>query len=64
VFRGEGATTIEGERFEWSQGDILIVPPWAWHVHENAADGDALLYSISDWPAMKSLALYREEQRS
>jgi gentisate 1,2-dioxygenase len=64
VYRGSGATTIEGERFEWSQGDILIVPPWAWHNHESGPDGDAILYSISDWPAMKSLALYRIDQKS
>jgi gentisate 1,2-dioxygenase len=63
VYRGQGATTIEGERFEWSQGDILIVPPWAWHFHENGSDQDALLYSIGDWPAMQALALYREERR-
>src|SRR5581483_4239049 len=63
AYRGQGATTIEGERFEWSQGDIFIVPPWAWHSHENLADGDAILYSIGDWPAMKALALYREERQ-
>ncbi len=63
VYRGQGVTTIEGERFEWSQGDILIVPPWAWHSHENLADQDAILYSIGDWPAMQALALYREERQ-
>jgi gentisate 1,2-dioxygenase len=62
VFRGSGATVVNGQRFEWSQGDILVVPPWSWHHHE-AADGDALLFSVDDWPALQALGLYREEGR-
>ena len=60
VFRGSGATVIGGERFEWSQGDIFVVPPWSWHHHESPA-GDAILFSMDDWPAFESLGLYREE---
>lgn len=63
VFRGSGSTTIEDERFTWSQGDILVVPPWAWHAHENAQSQDAILFSITDQPAVATLGLYREEQR-
>lgn len=62
VFQGSGVTTIGEERFEWSQGDIFLVPPWAWHHHENVLGEDAILYSINDWPAMKALGLYREER--
>lgn len=63
VFRGSGATVIDGERFEWSQGDILVVPPWSWHHHENPTASDAILFSVDDWPALKALDLYREEGR-
>ena len=58
-----GTQSLSSFVIDTPQGDILIVPPWAWHFHENAADQDAILYSIGDWPAMKALALYREEQR-
>lgn len=64
AFRGSGATVIDGNKMEWGQGDIFVVPPWYWHHHENGRDEDAILFSINDWPAMKALNLYREEARA
>ena len=61
AFQGEGVTVVDGERLEWSKGDIWVVPPWTWHSHENVQDEDSLLYSITDQPALKALGLYREE---
>lgn len=61
AFRGEGTTVVEGQRLEWRQGDMLVVPPWAWHHHENRSRDDAVLYSIDDRPAMTALGFYREE---
>jgi len=63
VFQGEGATVVDGERMEWSEGDIFVVPPWSWHSHENRRDDDTILFSMNDWPALQALGLYREEQR-
>ncbi len=63
VFRGKGATVVDGERLEWSQGDIFVIPPWSWHHHENLQDKDTILYSMNDWPALKALGLYQEETR-
>jgi len=61
VFKGKGATEVDGQVLEWSEGDIFVIPPWAWHSHENRADDDSILYSMNDWPALKALGLYREE---
>lgn len=62
VVRGEGASTIAGARHEWCAGDFLAIPPWAWHEHENrSARDEAILFVLDDLPAMKALALYREE---
>lgn len=61
AFRGSGVTVVDGERLEWTQGDIFVIPPWAVHHHENHTGEDAILYSISDWPAMVALGLYSEE---
>lgn len=61
VFRGQGHSVINGRRFDWSEGDFLVVPSWAWHEHANDTDQEAILFSIQDIPVMKTLALYREE---
>jgi gentisate 1,2-dioxygenase len=64
VFEGEGTTVIDGERFEWSKGDIFVIPPWAFHHHENRSGQDSILFSVSDWPALSSLGLYQEEAQA
>jgi len=62
VFEGRGSTIINGVRFDWSQGDMFVVPSWAWHEHCNAAaDARAILFSIQDTPVMTALHKYREE---
>lgn len=64
VFQGEGSTVVEGETFEWTQGDIFLVPPWTWHHHENRLSEDAILFSVDDWPARTALGFYSEEKAS
>lgn len=62
VVRGEGATVVDGERFEWGPRDTFAVPGWAVHHHENGSGQEqALLFSFSDAPVQKRLGLYREE---
>jgi gentisate 1,2-dioxygenase len=59
VVKGTGATTIDGERFEWSRGDVIAAPAWLPHFHEAAED--ALLFRVSDEPVMHRLGFYRVE---
>jgi gentisate 1,2-dioxygenase len=62
VVRGSGMTVIDGQRFDWSKGDIVALPPWALHEHANAsAQEDAVLFSIQDGPVLKALGLFYEE---
>jgi gentisate 1,2-dioxygenase len=61
AFEGRGALIIEGERLAWNRGDIFAVPAWKWHHHENAPDGESILFSIDDWPAMTKLGFFRKE---
>ncbi len=61
VFRGQGVTEIGEERFEWHQGDTFVVPVWHAHRHINQSTEAAVLFSMSDAPALKALDLYREE---
>jgi gentisate 1,2-dioxygenase len=58
VYRGTGASVINGTRFEWGPGDMLSVPSWAAIDHHAAEPSD--LFAISDAPVLKALGLYRE----
>ena len=62
VAKGEGYSVIAGRRFDWKQGDIFVVPSWAWHEHANlSTSDDAVLFSFNDFPVMRSLSFWREE---
>jgi gentisate 1,2-dioxygenase len=63
VVRGEGVTTVQQERLEWTKKDLFIVPPWCWHQHENRGSEDAILLSVTDRPIMQALEFYREERQ-
>jgi len=63
AFRGSGVTVVDGQRLEWSEGDIFVIPPWTWHSHENTSDADTILFTVDDWPTFQVLDLYREDRR-
>ena len=58
--KGSGATTVDGERFEWRRGDVIAAPAWRPHFHEAAED--ALLLRVTDEPVMQRLGFYRVEE--
>jgi gentisate 1,2-dioxygenase len=58
VYRGSGATVIDGQRVEWEQGDMFVTPSWALVDHEVNEPSD--LFAISDAPILRALNLYRE----
>ena len=61
VFRGTGATVIDDVRYEWESGDTLSVPLWRFHHHENRFAEPAILFVLSNKPALSALGYYREE---
>ncbi|WP_041992814.1 cupin domain-containing protein [Streptomyces sp. AcH 505] len=58
VHRGAGSSVIEGRRFDWSQGDMFVVPSWAAAEHNSGPGAD--LFSIGDSPVLRALGIYRE----
>jgi len=65
VFEGTGTTYINRQPFHWDKGDSFIVPLWHTHRHINRSSSkEAILFSMSDSPLLKSLELYREESVS
>jgi gentisate 1,2-dioxygenase len=61
VYRGKGATIIDGERYEWESGDSFVIPQWRFHRHENPGNDNAILFLMTDRPAMEALGFYRRE---
>jgi gentisate 1,2-dioxygenase len=61
VIEGEGCTVIEGTRFEWQRGSVIVVPNWHWHEHQSLGGREAVLFSVTDQPVMEKLGMYREE---
>jgi len=59
VVNGNGVTTVDGARFEWSRGDVIAAPAWRPHFHE--ASEDALLFRVTDEPMLKKLGFHRVE---
>jgi gentisate 1,2-dioxygenase len=63
VERGNGETVIDGVRYVWGKGDVLVVPPWSLHEHANTSSSeDAILFSIQDTPVLEKLGLHRVER--
>lgn len=60
VFRGKGATIIDGDRYEWSSGDSFCIPGWRRHHHEILSPHPAILYVMTNKPVLETLGYYRE----
>lgn len=62
VFRGSGATIIDGARLDWGQGDFFSLPPYAWHEFINTSSNEeAVLFSTTDTAVLEPLNLYFED---
>jgi len=57
VVRGRGETIVDGERFEWSRGDVVAAP--AWRPHEHHAAEDTVLFRVTDGPLLAALGFLR-----
>jgi gentisate 1,2-dioxygenase len=59
VATGRGWSEVGGQRFEWQEKDIFCVPSWTPYRH--GAYEESVLFSFNDFPAMRALGLWREE---
>ncbi|WP_433018031.1 cupin domain-containing protein [Kribbella sp. CA-294648] len=59
VVEGNGTSEVEGATVTWGEGDVVAVPAWSWQQHH--ASSPALLFRLSDQPALVALEIYREE---
>jgi len=61
VAEGSGRSNIGGVEFDWGKSDVFVVPSWCPVSHQTENQGEAVLFSFSDRPVQKVLALWREE---
>ncbi len=60
--KGKGWSVINGQRLDWQERDIFVVPSWMYHEHGNGSETeDACLFAFHDLPVMRALGIYREE---
>ncbi len=56
IIEGSGAfTTVGGERFPMSPGDLVLTPSWEWHDHGNAGTEPVVWLDGLDIPLIRSL---------
>jgi gentisate 1,2-dioxygenase len=61
IISGTGHSVIDGQRFQWKQGDTFCVPAWNKYSH-TADEGETVyLYRFHDKPMLNSLGFYRVE---
>jgi gentisate 1,2-dioxygenase len=58
VVSGSGETTVDGETFSWSRGDVIAIP--SWHAYRHAAETDAVMFTVTDLPVLQKLGYQRE----
>jgi gentisate 1,2-dioxygenase len=59
VASGHGWSEIGDMKFEWEEKDIFAIPSWTRYRH--GASSEAVLFSFNDFPAMKALSLFRQQ---
>jgi gentisate 1,2-dioxygenase len=64
VMEGEGYTEVAGQRFEWEQNDIVVVPNFLWRCHVNTGKRGAVLYTTSDASLMRNIGQYRAQGKA
>jgi gentisate 1,2-dioxygenase len=55
VYAGAGTSVINGQRFEWSTGDMFVIPSWAAVDHQASEPAD--LFVITDRPILEAFRL-------
>jgi gentisate 1,2-dioxygenase len=62
ILEGRGHSVIEGERYEWGEGDVVSIPLYAWHQHFNDDPAVAARYlGVTNIPLLRAMGLNRLE---
>jgi quercetin dioxygenase-like cupin family protein len=63
VLEGDGETVIEDVKLEWTVGDALYLPVWAWHQHRNRSASERCRYiACENAPMLQNLGVAAREE--
>jgi len=55
---GQGYSVIDGKRYDWSEGDAIVMPAMTWHQHFNASDSKPFkFYAATNYPLTENIGL-------
>ncbi|MBJ3775344.1 cupin domain-containing protein [Acuticoccus sp. 2012] len=56
IMRGKGAdTTVDGEKYEMNEGDLVLTPSWAYHDHEHKGDEPMVWLDVLDITLVRNI---------
>jgi gentisate 1,2-dioxygenase len=62
ILEGRGHSVIDGERYEWGEGDVVSIPLYAWHQHFNDDPTVTVRYlGVTNIPLLRAMGLNRLE---
>jgi gentisate 1,2-dioxygenase len=62
ILSGEGYSVIEDQKYEWKQGDVLVIPIFSWHQHFNTGRETARFLVYSTRTAMENTGFVYTQQ--
>lgn len=56
ILKGSGCTTtVDSERYEMNEGDLVLTPSWAWHDHQHNGDEPMIWLDVLDITLMRTM---------
>lgn len=62
IQQGSGRSIVEDTVIEWSSGDAIYIPVWAWHSHENHGDVECIYIACENTPLLQNLGVAIREE--
>ncbi len=62
ILEGRGHSVIDGDQYDWREGDVVSIPLYAWHQHFNDDPALAVRYlGVTNIPLLRAMGLNRLE---
>ncbi|MEY4880317.1 MAG: hypothetical protein RJB62_1786 [Pseudomonadota bacterium] len=64
ILQGKGFSEIGGERYDWTENDVMAIPNFLWRRHVNTGNEDAIIYTVSDKSLLENIGQYRSQGKA